>query len=90
MGCNHSKKNIVMQSLGGENDIHIDTYKNVFEPGERLLLTSDGIHDYLKKEEMEIILRRSNNIADNISDLINKAVENGSNDDLTALAVKYI
>jgi PPM family protein phosphatase len=90
MRYNHSKKNIVMQSLGGENEIHIDTYKNVFEPGEKLLLTSDGIHDYLKKEEMEIILRKSTNTEDTISVLINKAVENGSNDDLTALVVRYV
>lgn len=90
MRCDHPKKNVVMQSLGGKNDIHIDVYRNTFEPDEIFILTSDGIHDYLKKEEMEIILRKSTNIESNISDLINKAVENGSNDDLTVIAVRYV
>lgn len=90
MRYNHSKKHIVMQSLGGKNEIYIDTYQNAFEPGEILILTSDGIHDYLKKEEMEMVLRESTNIESNINDLINKALENGSNDDLTAVAVKYV
>lgn len=90
MKYNHPKKNVVMQSLGGKNNIHIDVYRNTFEPDEILILTSDGIHDYLKKEEMGSVLRKSTNIESNISDLINKAVENGSTDDLTAAAVRYI
>jgi|APLak6261663543_1056040.scaffolds.fasta_scaffold01820_2 serine/threonine protein phosphatase PrpC len=90
MRYSHPKKHIITQSLGGKNEIHIDTYRNVFEPGEKLILTSDGIHDYLKKEEMEIILRKSDNIEKNVNALINKAIINGSNDDLTALAVRYM
>lgn len=90
MRYNHPKKHIVMQSLGGKNEIHIDTFKNIFEPDEKLILTSDGIHDYITKDEIEIILRKSTNIEDNINTLINKAVENGSNDDLTAIAVRYV
>ena len=31
---NHPKKQIIKQSLGGENGIHIDTYQNVIEPNE--------------------------------------------------------
>jgi protein phosphatase len=90
MRYNHSKKHIVMQSLGGKNDIYIDVYRNTLEPDEFFILTSDGIHDYLKKEEMEIILRKSTNIESNINNLINKAVDNGSNDDLTAVAIRYV
>ncbi len=90
MRFNHSKKHIVMQSLGGENDIYIDVYRNTFEPDEFFILTSDGIHDYIKKEEMETILRKSTNIESNIKSLINKAVDNGSNDDLTAVAARYV
>lgn len=90
MRYSHPKKHIITQSLGGENVIHVDLYKNVFEPGENLLLTSDGIHDYLRKEEIELILRDSANIEESIRALTNKAIRNGSNDDLTALVVKYI
>ncbi|ASF48163.1 PP2C family protein-serine/threonine phosphatase [Methylovulum psychrotolerans] len=90
MRYNHPYKNVVKQSLGGKNGIHIDVYNNVFEPDERLLLTSDGIHDYLKKEEIEGILRKSTNIQENVINLINKSLEKGSSDDLTALVVKYM
>lgn len=37
MTFNHPKKNIILQSLGNKQEIHIDIYKNSFEKGERLL-----------------------------------------------------
>lgn len=89
MRYNHPQKNIIQQSLGGTKKIHIDTYRNIFEPGEKILLTSDGIHDYITSEDIETILRKSVNLKTNITTLIDKALLNGSKDDLTAVAIKF-
>jgi len=88
MRYTHPQKNIILQSLGGKGDIHIDTYKNSFESGEKLLLTSDGIHDYIKDEKIKEILLSSTNIKTNVSKLISTAKKNQSKDDMTALLVK--
>ncbi|MDR2790252.1 MAG: protein phosphatase 2C domain-containing protein [Campylobacteraceae bacterium] len=86
----NNKKHIVSQCLGYYPKICIDIYPNTFEHGEMLLLTSDGIHDYLSQEHMESILRKSINIETNANGLIQAAVQQGSTDDLTVVIVKYI
>lgn len=89
MTFNHPKKNIILQSLGNKQEIHIDIYKNSFEKGERLLLTSDGIHDYIKESEIKNIINTSRNNQKNLELLIDIAKENMSLDDLTAVIVEY-
>lgn len=87
MKFTHSKKNIILQALGNKEKIHIDIYKNSFEAGEKLLLTSDGIHDYIKEEEIKKILISTKNIQINIDKLIEKAKENNSKDDISVLII---
>jgi len=88
MRYSHPQKNIILQSLGGEKDIRIDVYKNSLEPGEKLLLTTDGIHDYIDDKQIKNILLDSHNIEKNVSSLISDAKNANSKDDLTALVVK--
>ncbi len=88
MRYSHPQKNIILQSLGGEKDIRIDVYKSSLEPGEKLLLTTDGIHDYVDDHEIKNILLDSQNIERNVSNLIANAQNANSKDDLTALIVK--
>jgi len=89
MRTSHQQKHLILQSYGGNRSISIDIYSNTFEPGEKLLLTTDGIHDYLSIERIEEILRRSNNLETLVDKLIVEAKEQGSKDDLTALLVRY-
>jgi len=88
MRYTHPQKNLILQSLGGSKDIHIDIYKNSFEAGERLLLTSDGIHDYIKDEETREILLSSTNVETTVKKLISTTKANHSKDDMTALLIK--
>jgi len=89
MRFNHPKKNIILQSLGSKDEIHIDIYKNSFEFGEKLLLTSDGIHDYIKEAEIKDILLSSKNMQTNIDRLIKKAESNKSKDDLSIIVIEH-
>lgn len=88
MGFNHPKKNIILQSLGSKEEIHIDIYKNSFEAGEKLLLTSDGVHDYMKELEIENIILSSKNMQTNINRLIEKAILHKSKDDISVIIVE--
>lgn len=85
----HPKKNIILQSLGKEKEIHIDVYNNSFEKGEKLLLTSDGIHDYLTDDMIKNTILSSKNIQNNIDKLIELAKTNSSKDDLSAVLIDY-
>ncbi|HEY9018632.1 PP2C family protein-serine/threonine phosphatase [Thiomicrospira sp.] len=90
MKNSHPKKNLIKQALGGDNEISVDVYHNLLEPGERLILTSDGVHDYLSEQEILDVFKSSNNIQKNIEQLIRVAFENGSKDDITAVGVRCV
>lgn len=87
MRFSHPKKNIILQSLGANNEIRIDVYKNSFESGEKLLLTSDGIHDYMKENNIKEVLIDSKNIETNIDKLIEQAKANNSKDDISVIVI---
>jgi len=88
MRFNHPKKNIILQSLGSKEEIHIDIYKNSFESGEKLLLTSDGIHDYIKEADIKDIMLSSKSMQTNVDRLIEKAVLNKSKDDISVIIIE--
>ncbi len=89
MRNSNQQKHLILQSYGGNDSISLDIYPNTFEPDEKLLLTTDGIHDYLTVEQIEKILRQSNNLENVVDKLIVEAKKQGSKDDLTALLVRY-
>jgi len=88
MRFNHPKKNIILQSLGTKEKVYIDMYKNSFEVGEKLLLTSDGIHDYMQELDIKEILLSSKNMQTNIDKLIQKAKTNKSKDDISVIIIE--
>lgn len=89
MRYTHPSKNKILKAIGNNNDIDIDIYKNSFEKGEKLIITSDGIHDYIEENDLTNILTTSKNDSKNIDTLILKAKENHSKDDLTVTIVSY-
>ena len=89
MRFSHPKKNIILQSLGSKDEINIDIYKNSFEAGEKLLLTSDGIHDYIQDAEINDILKSTKNMNTNIDKLLEKAKLNNSKDDLSVIIIDH-
>lgn len=90
MKNSHPRKNIINQAFGGDSNISINLYKCTIEPGETILLSSDGVHDYLSDSDIKNIFKNSKNIQKNIEKLVELAAQNGSSDDITAVAVTSI
>lgn len=90
MRYSHYKKNIILKSLGSKEYIYFDIYKNSFEANEKLLLTTDGIHDYVDEQTIKNILLSSKNNKKIIEQLIIEAKANNSKDDLTAILIENI
>lgn len=89
MRYNHPSKNKILKAIGNKDKVQMDIYKNSFEKGEKLILTSDGIHDYIEENDFKDILTTSKNDSKNIDTLILKAKGNHSKDDLTIAIVSY-
>ncbi|PKP60873.1 MAG: serine/threonine-protein phosphatase [Candidatus Altiarchaeales archaeon HGW-Altiarchaeales-1] len=78
----HSMKNLVEKVLGLEENIKPDLYEKKIED-EILLLSSDGLHDFIRDGEIkDIVLKQGISAADM---LIEKALENESYDNITVV-----
>lgn len=86
--CNKSE---IQACFGGgsENYLELIQVEEVFENGfpSRIILTTDGIHDYVSIDEMENLLVRTDNVEENIMILDELAIRNGSKDDRTIVVI---
>ena len=83
-------RNEITACFGGGNEslLHL-TLKNIEKHDEsKYLLTSDGVHEYLSIDDMEDIFEdHLGNWAEIVRQLVEKAVNNGSPDDCTAVII---
>ena len=87
---NYAGRNEITACLGGGRpELNKLRVESLPEGEERLLLTSDGVHEILSLDEMEdIIAKESDNLLEAVKLLVKNAQENGSNDDCTAVIIE--
>ena len=55
-----------------------------------MILTTDGVHDYLSQDEIEEIITEAENCSDIPSIICHRAIDKGSNDDRSVIIVEKI
>lgn len=84
----HPRKNIITRALGISDDVDVDFFDTEFEPGDRLLLCSDGLSNHIA--DSDIFECVTGEDADSYADrLISLANENGGSDNITAVVISY-
>ncbi|MDG6219404.1 MAG: protein phosphatase 2C domain-containing protein [Candidatus Thermoplasmatota archaeon] len=83
----HPDKNRLNKALGVCEKITVQTYTTTITGPFTLLLCSDGLHDYVRDEDIKsILMRKRPKLA--IEHLVRKARDNGSTDDITIIIMK--
>ena len=70
----HHMKNIITSALGLE-DLKIDIYEWDLVDGDILLWSSDGLHDYVGKEDILNVVKNNDNPKDIVEELFNIALK---------------
>ena len=71
-------------------DKKLKVYSLDISKTKRILITSDGIHNYLSYEDIKNFIC-SDNLSENVFiQLAQKAIENGSKDDLSILVIEFV
>lgn len=83
LGLSH----ILLRSIGAEERVEVDFAVHELEPGDRFLLTSDGIHDTLTDFRIRELLAAQEDPEAAARSLVAAALEAGSYDNVTALVV---
>ena len=82
----HPQRNILTNAMGTKSSLHIDAGRSPhqLEPGNRLLLCSDGLYDYLSDEEL-YLLAVNGDLQVNAEQLIALAKQRGGHDNITVV-----
>jgi len=82
---NHPKKNMLMKALGCEEFIEPDVMVKGFNPGDIILICSDGLTNMIAEAEIHNIINQDRENA--VTKLIAKANELGGYDNITAIII---
>jgi protein phosphatase len=84
---NHPRKNVILHSLGSENTPQIDLYHVLLEPGEQLVLCSDGLTRHVSDQEIADIIGEQTP-AEAADTLIKLANDRGGEDNISVIVLK--
>lgn len=73
------------RAMGMDSRLHIDYGHSDLEEGDRLLLTSDGVHDFLDDQELQALLSQDLSAEEITSSIKAATVAANSDDNLSAL-----
>lgn len=51
--ANSNTKNLLSRALGSKADVEVDIVSRELYPGDRLMLSTDGLHDFLSEDEIK-------------------------------------
>lgn len=87
----HPYRNVITRSLGNEDFVEVDTWTIGLEPGDRLLLCSDGLWEVIAGDEIiEKYLDINIKIEDSVAFLIKAANQNGGKDNIGVVIAEIL
>ena len=84
---NHPRKNIITRAIGVSEDVNADYFEVDLQPGDKILLCSDGLTNMLTDEEIYRVITQTP-VEEAPSVLIDEANSNGGYDNVTALVIE--
>ncbi len=83
----HPHSNILLRTVGTERNVDIDIFRVELEPGDRVLLCSDGLWGEVEDSDMEEILQSCEDTRVASRELIHAAHMGGGKDNITVILV---
>ncbi|MCU0246479.1 MAG: protein phosphatase 2C domain-containing protein [Bryobacter sp.] len=84
----HPMRHVLTMAIGVGQSLRINTYQMRLEPGEQLLLSSDGLHGVVERAVIARVLGSSGTLEQKCATLIQAAKDLGGPDNITALLLR--
>jgi protein phosphatase len=86
--AHHPHRNIITRSLGSNMELQIDTFEEHVEPGDSLLLCSDGLSNMVADQELADLASQDKSAETIVHELIELAKQRGAPDNVTVILLK--
>ena len=84
---NHPDKNIITRAVGATDTVEIDFFHEELQPGDIVLMCSDGLTNMLEDEEIGRILREPVSIEERAQQLVEEANDHGGKDNIAVIII---
>lgn len=83
---NGGSREYLSRALGADSHLEVDFFKRLLTEGDRILMTTDGVHGFLSSNQLKsIMLSEHDSLEAKAKAIVDAALEAGSDDNLTAL-----
>jgi PPM family protein phosphatase len=88
----HPKKNVIEQAVGlqGEDNLKIGSNYGVLQPGQVLVLCSDGLNDVLDSASIVEIITSEGSLQERGERLVQSSIDNGGRDNSTVVIIELV
>jgi len=84
----HPLRHVVTRAVSGRSDVEVDIHEVTLQPGDRLLLCSDGVHGALSHEELSaLVTDRTRTLDDTCRAVVDAVLAHGAPDNATLVLV---
>ena len=80
---------VLTTAVGLSEDILVHSGQTGLQPGDRVLMTTDGVHDSLSADELTKILHQRGPAREILERLLRAALRVGSRDNVTAVLIEF-
>lgn len=84
------RRNIILQALGSEPMVYPDFYRETAEPGDLLILCSDGLSNHVPAADIADVTTRNHDVATLADTLVELANDRGGYDNITVVAARFV
>ena len=85
---NHPDKNIITRAIGAQDYVEADFFSVELQPGDMVLLCSDGLTNMMDDEEIHRILTEDGSLKDRVEKLVETANRNGGKDNISVIVIE--